>query len=82
MDSSGLEKFKELHLHKKLIQNADVILLLYDINSEDSLDNISNSWPQYIKECSNSEKIKVQIYLLGNKIDLDKRVSSKEEAEI
>ena len=78
-DTSGNDRF--INLPKRYYQNADGFLLLYDINDEYSFDKIPG-WIQEIKENTiNNEVGKDNIYLLGNKIDLDKRVITKEKAE-
>ena len=78
-DTSGSERFK--CLPKKYYQNADGFLLLYDINDKDSFDNIP-SWIKNIKgNIYDYEDVKDKIYLIGNKIDLDERIISKEKAE-
>ena len=78
-DTSGNERLR--NLPKKYYQNADGILLLYDINDENSFEKIPD-WIKEIKENTiNNEVVKDNIYLLGNKIDLEKRVISKEKAE-
>ena len=67
---------------KKLINtNLDGILILYDINDENSFDNIPKLFEDIKENINNYEDFKDRIYLLGNKIDLDERIISKEKAE-
>ena len=64
------------------------ILLFFDVTNESSFDNIKD-WMKYIKESraskhtSNIEdtKLDIPLYLIGNKIDRDKRVITREKAE-
>ena len=81
-DTAGQERFK--CLPKKYYQNADGVLLLFDVNDEESFNNVSN-WMKDVKDNSNSSSSdsenKLALYLIGNKIDLEKRVISREQAE-
>ena len=70
---------------KKYYQNANGVLLLFDVNSEKTFKSISN-WMQDLKDNSNKtidgkEESDVLLYLIGNKIDKDERIISREEAE-
>ena len=75
-DTAGQDRFKSLP--RKYYQNADGILLFFDINNKETFDNVS-SWMDEIKDCSNSSE--TTIYLIGNKIDLNQRCISKIDAE-
>ena len=83
-DTAGQDRFKSLP--KKYYQNADGVLLLYDVTSEDTFNNVSN-WMKDVKENSNKNinsengQSDIALYLIGNKIDLPNRVISKEQAE-
>ena len=83
-DTAGQDRFKSLP--KKYYQNADGVLLLYDVTSEDTFNNVSN-WMKDVKENSNKNinsengQPEIALYLIGNKIDLPNRVISKEQAE-
>ena len=68
-DTAGQERFRSLP--KKYYQNADGILILFDITNEDSFKNV-NFWLENIK--NNLGKIvekEQNIFLIGNKIDLN-----------
>ena len=83
-DPAGQDRFKSLP--KKYYQNADGVLLLFDVTSEDTFNNVSN-WMKDVKENSNKNinsengQPEIALYLIGNKIDLPNRVISKEQAE-
>ena len=79
-DTAGQERFK--CLPKKYYQNADGVLLLFDVTNEDTFNNVSN-WMRDVKENSNKEgkESDIALYLIGNKIDKPDRVISKETAE-
>lgn len=76
-DTVGQERFRSLP--KKYYQNADGVLLLFDVTNEETFTNVSN-WMKDIKDNSSKES-NIIIYLIGNKIDLDDRKVSKESAE-
>lgn len=76
-DTVGQERFRSLP--KKYYQNADGVLLLFDVTNEETFTNVSN-WMKDIKDNSSKES-DIIIYLIGNKIDLDDRKVSKESAE-
>lgn len=78
-DTAGQERFKSLP--KNLYRNADGILLVYDVTSRKSFENISN-WIKTITENLNIDKSSKKypiIYVLGNKIDSRERQVTKEE---
>jgi small GTP-binding protein len=79
-DTAGQERFK--CLPKKYYQNADGVLLLFDVTNEDTFNNVSK-WMKDVKENSNKEgkESEIALYLIGNKIDKPDRVISKETAE-
>ena len=83
-DTAGQDRFKSLP--KKYYQNADGVLLLFDVTSEETFNNVSN-WMKDVKENSNKNinsengQPEIALYLIGNKIDLPNRVISKEQAE-
>ena len=80
-DTAGQERFK--CLPKKYYQNADGVLLLFDVTNEETFNNVTN-WMKDVKENSNKEgkQSDIALYLMGNKIDKsDERVISKELAE-
>ena len=82
-DTAGQERFRSLP--KKYYQNANGVLLLFDVNSEKTFSSITN-WMQDLKDKSNKsidgeEESNVLLYLIGNKIDKGERVISREKAE-
>jgi small GTP-binding protein len=84
-DTAGQDRFKSLP--KKYYQNADGVLLLFDVTNEDTFNNVSN-WMKDVKDNSNKtitsengKESEIALYLIGNKIDLPNRVISKEQAE-
>ena len=79
-DTAGQERFK--CLPKKYYQNADGVLLLFDVTNEETFNNVTN-WMKDVKENSNKEgkESDIALYLIGNKIDKPDRVVSKETAE-
>ena len=76
-DTAGQERFRSLP--KRYYQNADGILLLYDVTQENTFNNIRN-WVKDIHENSNFGD-KQSLFLIGNKIDLPNRVISTSQAE-
>ena len=84
-DTAGEERFR--CLPKKYYQNADGVLLLFDVTSEDTFTSVSN-WMKDVKENSNknitndaNKESEISLYLIGNKIDKPDRVISREKAE-
>ena len=79
-DTAGQERFRALP--RKYYQNADGVLLLFDVTLKESFDNISN-WLKDVKDNSNKDakNSDIALYLIGNKIDKPGRVISKETAE-
>ena len=79
-DTAGQERFK--CLPKKYYQNADGVLLLFDVTNEETFNNVSN-WMKDVKENSNKDgkESEIALYLIGNKIDKPDRVVSRETAE-
>ena len=79
-DTAGQERFRSLP--KKYYQNADGIFLLFDVTKPESFKNVS-SWMKDIQNNANrgNDTSSIIIYLLGNKIDMNEREISKEEAK-
>ena len=84
-DTAGEERFR--CLPKKYYQNADGVLLLFDVTSEDTFTSVSN-WMKDVKDNSNktisndaNKESEISLYLIGNKIDKPDRVISREKAE-
>ena len=82
-DTAGQERFKSLP--RKYYQNADGVFLLFDVNKEDTFNNVSN-WINDMKENSNlvigqEGNPQIPLFLLGNKIDSLERVISREQGK-
>ena len=76
-DTVGQERFRALP--RKYYQNADGVLLLFDVTDEETFMHV-NDWIKDVKDNSGKES-DVVIYILGNKIDMPERVITKEKAE-
>ena len=80
-DTAGQEKFRAVP--RNYYKNADGILLLFDVCNRNSFDKIKD-WINEIKIHSNKsinnddDKNKLIVYLLGNKIDMERDVIKKE----
>lgn len=72
-DTAGQQRFRILP--RKFYQNANGILIFFDINDKYSFEDISD-WMKEIKEKSIEDNI---IYIIGNKIDKNEEKISKEE---
>ena len=81
-DTAGQERFKSLPI--KYYKNVDGVLLLFDVCDESSFDNVQN-WLKDVKQNSNrtteNGEPDISLYLIGNKIDKEDRVITKEKAE-
>jgi small GTP-binding protein len=84
-DTAGQERFR--CLPKKYYQNADGVLLLFDVTNEETFTNVSN-WMKDVKDNSNKKigndannQSDISLYLIGNKIDKPERVIPREKAE-
>ena len=69
-DTVGQEKFRAIP--SKFYRNCDGILLFFDLENPDSFNNISK-WIQDIND--NNNETNCILYLLGNKIDLSRKIS-------
>ena len=58
-------------------RDAQALLLLYDVTSQSSFDNV-RAWLSEIRQYAEED---VVIMLLGNKVDKPNRVVSKEQGE-
>ena len=75
-DTAGQERYRSIAANS--IKSADGIILMYDITSQKSYDNISK-WMSDIIVIKGND---FPMILIGNKIDLeDKRIISKEEGD-
>ena len=77
-DTAGQERFKSLP--GKYYQNADGILILYDVSKKNSFENVK-SWMEDIKT-NIGENNKTNIFLIGNKVDLEREVSKEEGTQM
>lgn len=84
-DTAGQEKFK--CLPKKYYQNADGVLLLFDVTDRQTFDHVQN-WMNDVQQNSTRQLEKdgaadnsITLFLIGNKIDKPGRAVNKEEAE-
>ena len=85
-DTAGQERFKSIP--RSYYQNADCILLLFDVTDKTSLENLSE-WVKDINEYSDKildDGIKTKedgiiLYLIGNKIDLLENEEENKEKE-
>ena len=75
-DTAGAESFKALasNYYKK----ADVVLILYDVTEKSSLKSVSG-WVDSVEQMAKKDVVK---YLVGNKIDLQKQVETKEAQDV
>ena len=79
-DTAGQEKYRSLG--KKYYNSADCCLLVYDITSKISFEEIKTF---YIKEIKENCKKDIKVILLGNKTDLEgteRKVSPEEGANL
>ena len=74
-DTAGQERFRTLV--KSYYKGAHGVLLIYDVTSKSTFDNIKK-WISQIKDEASS---KIRIVLIANKIDSDERVVKTEEGE-
>ena len=74
-DTAGQEKFHTIT--HSFYNQCQGVILVYDVGSQESLTGI-NRWMRNIQNHADPYIVK---YLLGNKIDVEKRMVSKEEGE-
>lgn len=74
-DTAGEERYRSLPIN--YFHKADGIFLLFDTNNSTSLENIEIWVDDIIDKCKENKNLK--IYLIGNKIDLERKVL-KEDA--
>ena len=75
-DSAGQEKYRAIS--KQYYKKANGIILLYDVTSRESFQNIK----QWIKDKNNNITMKPFLILVGNKIDLERKVTQQEGEEL
>ena len=69
-DTSGQEKYKGLI--PSYIRNSSIVFIIYDVSNRTSFENIPK-WIDFVKSIENTTLI-----LLGNKIDLNRKVETNE----
>ena len=75
VDTAGQERFRTIT--STYYKHADGIMLMFDVTQRNTYENI-NYWVEEInKKC----KSDIPIIVLGNKIDLNNRIKSREEFE-
>ena len=78
-DTAGQERFKSLT--QNYLRNADGILLVYDVTTTESFDNLKD-WITSIKQNMETKNIFLPLIIVGNKVDMEEsREISKEDAE-
>ena len=78
-DTAGQERFKALT--QNYFRNAEGVLLVYDVTSTDSFDNLKY-WISSIKDNMKQQDMNIPLIIIGNKIDMeDSREIIKENAE-
>ena len=73
-DTAGQEKYRSLA--KMFFKDAAVALIVYDITSKKSFDEIKNYWMNLVKE--NGPK-QIIMYIVGNKSDLSEKEAVNED---
>ena len=73
-DTCGEERFKALT--KQYYRDSQGVLLVFDVTNRKSFDNLKG----WLKDIEKSEE-EIEVFIFGNKNDLDNRVVSKEEIE-
>ena len=71
IDTGGQEKYRSLSL--SYFKNADVVLFVFDLHIEKSFDSIQY-WVNLFKDNNGGTNLKLK-YLIGNKNDLEQKVS-------
>ena len=72
-DTAGQERYRSLA--KMFFKDAAVALIVYDITSKKSFDEIKNYWMNLVRE--NGPK-QIIMYIVGNKSDLNELVNEEE----
>lgn len=73
-DTAGQEQYKSIT--KSFYKNSDGIIIVYDVSDRKSFEMVQD-WVQSINEYTDSSKT-IPVVLVGNKIDLNKEVSTDE----
>lgn len=75
-DTAGAERF--LSLTRNYFRNADVMLLVFDVNDPNGLENIKNIWLPYVKQNAETLRENCLFFLVANKIDLLEKMTYRE----
>uniref|UniRef100_A0A804Q151 Ras-related protein Rab7 n=1 Tax=Zea mays TaxID=4577 RepID=A0A804Q151_MAIZE len=81
-DTAGQERFQSLGV--AFYRGADCCVLVYDVNSMKSFDNLNNWREEFLIQASPSDPDNFPFVLLGNKVDVDggnSRVVSEKKAK-
>ncbi|AQK94769.1 Ras-related protein RABG3f [Zea mays] len=81
-DTAGQERFQSLGV--AFYRGADCCVLVYDVNSMKSFDNLHNWREEFLIQASPSDPDNFPFVLLGNKVDVDggnSRVVSEKKAK-
>ena len=73
-DTAGQERFRSLPA--RYYQNADGVLLLFDVNNRETFEK-TDIWFEDLKKSLKKDSRK-NVYLIGNKIDLKREVTTEE----
>ena len=73
-DTAGQERFRSIPV--KYFQNAHGIFLFYDVTKRETFENVEK-WMEDVKNNVSSNKHS-NVYLIGNKIDLNREVTKEE----
>ena len=69
IDCAGQEKFKSFN--ETYYRDSDVVLIIFDVTNQNSFDNIENNYLKSVKKLITNP---LMIGLIGNKIDLIKKM--------
>ena len=75
-DTAGQERYRNITSH--IYKDADGIILVFDVTSEDSYNQITD-WMDQIK--NNVSQDDISLILIGNKCDIQERIVEKERGE-
>ena len=74
-DTAGQERFKSLT--NSFFKNAQGILLVYDVNNKESFYSLKQWIESIIEQLGEVNTSKVKLIILGNKCDLENKVTKK-----
>ena len=73
-DTAGQERYKGLT--KNYFRNSDGVIITYDVTNNYPFEKL-HDWIESIFKYNDSEK-DIKLVLVGNKIDIEKRINSEE----